>query len=159
VTGLGTASAAVRAPRQPVVLYASPHGTAASCAVSAPCGLSGAQRRVEQLSAHMTADIDVDLSGGTYRVPGGFRLGPADRQHARHAAEFHAQRAGLVLRRNGGRGDFMAYRNGPGNVQEHHPVHLYEQSVALDSAAKVIGVILPSVGSGPARHAFGLAIG
>jgi hypothetical protein len=46
VTGLGTASAAVRAPRQPVVLYASPHGTGASCAVSAPCGLSGAQREV-----------------------------------------------------------------------------------------------------------------
>jgi hypothetical protein len=76
-TGPSMASAATRTTSRPVVLYAAPDGTGAACAVSAPCGLSGAKSRVEQLNAHMTADIDVDLSGGTYRVPGGFRLGPA----------------------------------------------------------------------------------
>jgi hypothetical protein len=56
----------------------------------------------------------------------------------------------------------MAYRNAPGNVRDYHPVGVYEQSVALDSAAKVVGVILPNLGSGvsgAALHVFGLAIG
>jgi hypothetical protein len=56
----------------------------------------------------------------------------------------------------------MAYRNGPGNEQDNHPVGVYEQSVPLDSTAKVVGVILPDVSqgnSGPALHIFGLAIG
>jgi hypothetical protein len=56
----------------------------------------------------------------------------------------------------------MAYRNAPGNAQDYHPVGVYEQSVALDSTAKVVGVILPNLGqgvSGPALHVFGLAIG
>jgi NPCBM-associated, NEW3 domain of alpha-galactosidase/Carbohydrate esterase 2 N-terminal len=82
--GLSAASAAAQTTTttttasQPVVLYASPDGTGMTCDVSAPCGLPAAKSRVEQLNAHMTADIDVDLSGGIYRVPGGFRLGPAD---------------------------------------------------------------------------------
>jgi hypothetical protein len=80
-TGLSTASAATGTASRPVVLYASPDGRGATCALSAPCGLSGAKGRVERLNAHMTADIDVDLLGGTYDVPGGLRLGPADSGH------------------------------------------------------------------------------
>jgi hypothetical protein len=56
----------------------------------------------------------------------------------------------------------MAYRNAPGNLQDHHPVHVYEQSVPLDSAAQVVGVILPGGSgnaSGGALHVFGLAVG
>ena len=63
---------------QAVVLYAAPGGSGETCDVSAPCGLAGARGRVEQLDRHMTSDIDVDLAGGTYRVPDGFTLGPAD---------------------------------------------------------------------------------
>jgi hypothetical protein len=44
-TGLSMASAATRTTSRPVVLYASPDGTGAACAVSAPCGLSGAKSR------------------------------------------------------------------------------------------------------------------
>jgi len=76
--GLSTAGAAAATAGRPVVLYASPGGAGAACTVSAPCGLAAARSRVERLSGHMTADIDVDLLGGTYHVPGGLRLGPAD---------------------------------------------------------------------------------
>ena len=62
----------------PVVLYAAPGGSGGTCDLRAPCGLAGARVRVEQLDKHMTGDIDVDLLGGTYRVPAGFTLGPAD---------------------------------------------------------------------------------
>ncbi len=73
----GTAAAA--SPANPgVVLYASPGGTGSACGATAPCGLVGAKARVEQLDRGMKADIDVDLAGGTYRVPDGFTLGPAD---------------------------------------------------------------------------------
>ena len=73
----GTAAAASRA-NPPVVLYASPGGTGTACGAASPCGLAGAKARVEQLDRTMTADIDVDLAGGTYRVPDGFTLAPAD---------------------------------------------------------------------------------
>lgn len=76
--GLSTASAVAGTVGQGVVLYAAPDGRGASCTASAPCGLTAARDRVEQLTGHMTADIDVDLLGGTYHVPGGLRLGPAD---------------------------------------------------------------------------------
>jgi hypothetical protein len=82
VSGL-SAQAAIAQPAaagdaRPVVLYAAPGGSGGTCALSAPCSLAGAKARVEQLDRDMTADIDVDLLGGTYRVAGGFRLGPAD---------------------------------------------------------------------------------
>jgi hypothetical protein len=81
--GLSTAGATAAAGQtsaasQPTVLYASVNGTGTTCDFSAPCSLVAAKARVERLNDHMTADIDVDLSGGTYHVPGGFRLGPAD---------------------------------------------------------------------------------
>jgi len=76
-TGLTAVGAAAQTTAgQPVVLYASPGGSGTTCAVSAPCDLPAAKSRVEQLDAHLTADIDVDLFGGTYRAP--FELGPAD---------------------------------------------------------------------------------
>jgi hypothetical protein len=56
----------------------------------------------------------------------------------------------------------MAYRNAPGNLRDNHPVQVYEQSVPLDSAAPVTGVILPGVSgsaSGGALHIFGLTVG
>lgn len=80
-TGAADAAAAAgqtAAASQPTVLYASVNGTGTACDFSAPCGLSAAKARVERRSDHMTADIDVDLFGGTYHVPSGFRLGPAD---------------------------------------------------------------------------------
>jgi hypothetical protein len=63
---------------RPAVLYAAPGGSGGACDASAPCSLAGARAAVERRDRDMTADIDVDLLGGTYRVPGGFRLGPAD---------------------------------------------------------------------------------
>jgi hypothetical protein len=58
----------------------------------------------------------------------------------------------------------MAYRNAPGNAQDDHPVYVYEQSVALDQATPVVGVVLPGAGQGltagsPAQHIFALTIG
>ncbi|HTU76493.1 MAG TPA: hypothetical protein VMG38_23485 [Trebonia sp.] len=81
--GALTAQAATAQPRaaggdRPVVLYAAPGGAGGACDLRAPCGLAGARARVDQLDLHMTADIDVDLLGGTYRLASGFTLGPAD---------------------------------------------------------------------------------
>lgn len=76
--GAAAAAAQTSAASQPTVLYASADGTGTTCDFSAPCSLPAAKARVEQLNNHMTADIDVDLFGGTYHVPGGFQLGPAD---------------------------------------------------------------------------------
>jgi hypothetical protein len=58
----------------------------------------------------------------------------------------------------------MAYRNAPGNARDDHPVYVYEQSVALDSTAQVVGVVLPQASPGlaagsPALHIFALTIG
>jgi alpha-galactosidase-like protein len=83
ISAAATADAAAAATQtsaasQPTVLYASPNGTGTACDLPAPCGLSAAKAQVERRSDHMAADIDVDLFGGTYHVPGGFRLGPAD---------------------------------------------------------------------------------
>ncbi|MGH3166781.1 MAG: NEW3 domain-containing protein, partial [Trebonia sp.] len=63
---------------QPATLYTSPDGTGTACDFSRPCSISAARTQVEHLDTHMTADIDIDLFGGTYYVPGGLRLGPAE---------------------------------------------------------------------------------
>jgi hypothetical protein len=61
-----------------ITLYASPGGTGTACDLLRPCNVSAAKAQVERRDRHMTADIDVDLFGGTYYVPGGLQLGPAD---------------------------------------------------------------------------------
>jgi hypothetical protein len=75
VGGVQTAAAQTRAP---LAVYASPEGTGTSCTIDAPCGITAARSAVERLDANMTTDIDVNLFGGTYHVPGGLQLGPAD---------------------------------------------------------------------------------
>jgi hypothetical protein len=77
VAGLPAANAAARSSR-PAVLYASPDGRGTTCTAAVPCSLTRARSRVEQLSLRMQTDIEVDLEGGTYHLPGGFQLGPAD---------------------------------------------------------------------------------
>lgn len=59
-------------------LYASPAGTGTACSVSRPCSITAARQAVEHLDGHLTGNIDVDLLGGTYHVPGGLTLGPRD---------------------------------------------------------------------------------
>jgi NPCBM-associated, NEW3 domain of alpha-galactosidase len=71
-----TAQAATTSP--PITFYASPNGSGTTCTFVAPCGISGAKAAVERRDGHMTSDIDVDLAGGTYHVPGGLQLGPTD---------------------------------------------------------------------------------
>jgi hypothetical protein len=73
-----TAAAKAGATSAPLTLYASPHGSGTACTLFAPCGLSGAKAAVERHASHVTGNIDVDLAGGTYHVPGGLSLGPAD---------------------------------------------------------------------------------
>jgi hypothetical protein len=73
----GTAPGAA-ATTTPDTLYVSPGGSGTACSYSAPCGISTAKAAVEQRDRDMTADIDVDLFGGTYHVPGGLALGPQD---------------------------------------------------------------------------------
>jgi NPCBM-associated, NEW3 domain of alpha-galactosidase len=77
VGGLAATAQAATTSR-PVTLYASPDGSGTACTFAAPCGVSGAKAAVERSDGHMTSDIDVDLAGGTYHVPGGLQLSPQD---------------------------------------------------------------------------------
>ncbi len=113
-------------------------------------------------------EIAVNQSGSTLGFLDTSTYGPVqgsghDRLRQRHDPELHAHHAGLVLGRGTANSAIsMAYRNAPGNVQNSHPVNVYEQSVALDSTAQVAGVILPDIGqgvSGPALHIFAIAVG
>jgi NPCBM-associated, NEW3 domain of alpha-galactosidase len=62
-------------------IYASPLGAGTACTITAPCGITTAQAAVKSAvkSGEKSAkDIDVDLFGGTYHVPGGLQLGTGD---------------------------------------------------------------------------------
>ena len=78
VSGLSAATAEAAPRSHPITVYASPSGSGSSCASAEPCGLSGAAAKVRTLDRHMTADIDVDLYGGDYRLASTFQLGPQD---------------------------------------------------------------------------------
>ncbi len=80
----------VGAVAQPAVLYVSPHGHGEACTRSSPCSLTAAKYKVEGLNHHMTADIDVDLLGGTYRLPAGITLGPSDSGNESHNVVWQA---------------------------------------------------------------------
>ncbi|MEV6874519.1 hypothetical protein [Amycolatopsis sp. NPDC051128] len=85
VVAPGTASAA-----SPTLLYASPTGSGSTCTVSAPCDLAGIQTKVQGLVSGMTADIDVYLRGGTYRLAQAFTLGPSDSGQNGHRVVYAA---------------------------------------------------------------------
>ena len=74
----------------PTVLYASPSGSGSTCSLSAPCSLDGAKSVLEGLAPGMTADVDVYLRGGDYRLSSAFTLGPADSGRNGHKVVFAA---------------------------------------------------------------------
>jgi hypothetical protein len=55
-------------------VYAAPNGSGTACTSSAPCSLTGARDKARTLTAGMTGDIEVILSGGTYSLTGTFSL-------------------------------------------------------------------------------------
>jgi hypothetical protein len=59
-------------------LYAAPAGSGTTCTQAAPCSLTAVRDKVRGLVGSMTADINVRLRGGTYRLAEPFTLGPAD---------------------------------------------------------------------------------
>jgi hypothetical protein len=63
-------------PHAATVLYVAPTGAGAQCSRIAPCSLTKAQTLVRSKAPRMSADIDVDLLGGTYRLADTFQLGP-----------------------------------------------------------------------------------
>ena len=76
-----TAPGAAPAAAAAATIYVSPLGTGSACTVTAPCGITAAKTAVESAirrGESSAKDIDVDLFGGTYHVPGGLPLGPAD---------------------------------------------------------------------------------
>lgn len=74
--GLTAAPAAAAA--APLVLYASPSGSGSACTAARPCSPAGAAAQVAAKAPGMSADIDVDLAGGTYRLAPALQLGPQD---------------------------------------------------------------------------------
>jgi hypothetical protein len=76
--GLTTVGAAPADAATPVTVYASPSGGGSACTSSAPCSLAGAQARVEAIDQNMSANINVELYGGVYRLSSPLQLGPAD---------------------------------------------------------------------------------
>jgi hypothetical protein len=78
-TALAATGPAQRArPHAATALYVSPTGTGTACSLAAPCALTEAQTLVRSMAPTMSADIDVDLLGGTYRLADTFQLGPQD---------------------------------------------------------------------------------
>ncbi len=78
VCGLAAAPAGAAAPPRPTTLFASPTGAGSGCTAAAPCSLGSAAAKVRGLDRNMTADIDVDLYGGDYRLTDPLQLGPQD---------------------------------------------------------------------------------
>lgn len=76
IGGMGAAPAEAASP--PTVLYASPSGTGTACSSSAPCSLTGVQAAVAVADKSMSANIYVDLYGGTYRLSSALHLGTTD---------------------------------------------------------------------------------
>lgn len=90
ITLATAAPAAAQVRTQPTVLYVSPHGHGQACVQSSPCSLMTAKVRVEQLAPHMTANIDIYLSGGTYRPATGIALGLHDSGNNGHDVVWQA---------------------------------------------------------------------
>ena len=82
------ARAATKSPQ--AILYAAPSGTGAACSVTQPCSITAAKQAVERLDRQMTGNIDVELLGGTYHVPGGLQLGVADSGTSGHDVVWRA---------------------------------------------------------------------
>ncbi|TDU03465.1 parallel beta helix pectate lyase-like protein [Streptomyces sp. 846.5] len=78
VCGVTAAPAGAATQPRPTSLYASPTGHGSACTAAAPCSLGSAATRVRALDRNMTADIDVDLYGGDYRLTAPLQLGPQD---------------------------------------------------------------------------------
>jgi len=74
----------------PTVLYASPGGSGSTCSISAPCSVTGVQTKVQGLVSGMSADIDVYLRGGAYRLASALSLGPADSGQNGHKVVYAA---------------------------------------------------------------------
>jgi hypothetical protein len=91
--GLSTTAASAAAP---TLLYASPTGTGTTCSFTAPCSLTGARDRVAGLVPSMSADIVVNLRGGTYRLTNPLTFRSADSGANGHTvvyASFPGERA------------------------------------------------------------------
>ncbi len=87
----GVPAAASAAPTAPArTLYVAPNGTGVSCSIALPCGLATAQTEVRGLAKLFPGDIDVDLSGGVYRLSRTLVLGPQDSGQRGHAVAYRA---------------------------------------------------------------------
>ncbi|WP_284646289.1 right-handed parallel beta-helix repeat-containing protein [Paenibacillus silviterrae] len=78
LVGLPLASQADKAMAAATELYASPSGTGTVCSSAAPCSLTGARDQARLLTAGMTGNVIVNLSGGTYYLGSTFTLGTQD---------------------------------------------------------------------------------
>ena len=85
-----TAAPSAAATPIPITIYASPAGAGKACTKSAPCSLTGAQAAVEAKNHDMSADIDVDLFGGTYRLGSALQFSPKDSGSNGHTVVWQA---------------------------------------------------------------------
>ena len=74
----------------PAAVYASSAGSGNSCTQIEPCGLTQAQSLVRSMTAAMSADIEVHLAGGTYRLAEPLRFGPLDSGRNGHRVRWAA---------------------------------------------------------------------
>jgi hypothetical protein len=71
-------------------LYVSTTGTGSTCVVLIPCSLSSAQSKLEADAPSATGDIDIQLAGGTYKLPSGLTLTSADNAANGHSVNWLA---------------------------------------------------------------------
>ncbi|GAA1364412.1 hypothetical protein [Catellatospora chokoriensis] len=91
LTGLLVMPDAPAAAAAAVTLYASPAGSGSSCTPAAPCSLTGAQGAVRAArAADPSADVQVQLADGTYRLSSTWKFTAADSGSAGHPVVWRA---------------------------------------------------------------------
>src|SRR3954451_22674428 len=95
--GFAFAAAAPPAAANTIVIYASPGGSGTACSISKPCSLTGAKAAAAKAVQHSSADVHVELAGGTYQLAAPLNFGPQDSGSTGHRVVWEPAGSGQPL--------------------------------------------------------------
>lgn len=93
-TGFGLAAAATPATAAVTAIYAAPSGSGTICSISKPCSLTAAKAAAAKAIQHSSADVHVELAGGTYQLGTPLDFGAQDSGRAGHRIIWEPQGSG-----------------------------------------------------------------
>ena len=91
-TGLASSAASAAGPEVSQLIYAAPGGSGTQCSSAAPCSITTAQQAVRHARARNTADVQVILADGTYRLSAPLDFDAADSGSPGHPVVWTAAR-------------------------------------------------------------------